>query len=350
MLNTLNYSEITQSFMSFLSSKPSWYLDFKDKYYSIDANGDMLLHNSNIIYNKLSSTTYPDRSFFRLVVNENYPLTKTFDNVEYSGDNISLMVQLHKFYTLTQNSLSIETSSIDIREDSYKFAIPRNTTTESETVSTPVVPTLIGTTRGEIGYAYLNTLYISTVLGSNAIAANLCRNYISSGNSGKLPTLGDMNAIMSNASLLGLDRNLIYLTSSERDISSAYTSTGWINKQASNQTRVRPIIYVNVPNGPSAYVVGYEIYSGWVIGYIFLPEDYGYTTDSKKLICVAKVDVGVNVPWSSLDPIETTIQVPGKFADRMRGKYLISDYSFQNNSGKMFVLPFIETKYRHSMI
>jgi len=182
MLSTLNYSEMTQAFMSFVSSKPKWYFDFGNRYYSFDTVGDLLLHNSNNMHNKMAKTTYPDRSFIRILVNDTYAVTKVFDNVAFTGDNISLMVNSHKFYTTSQESSIIDSLLIDKREDTYKFAIPRNI------------------------------------------------------------------------------RSGTFIGSKENEIPA------------------------------------------------------------------------------------------GRFADRMRGKYLVADYSFQNNGGKMFTLPFIETTYRYSMI
>jgi hypothetical protein len=123
---TLNYSEITQAFMSFMTSRPKWYLDFGGKYYSIDANNVLRLHNSNSKYNVLSTIDdKADVSKIKIIVNDNYETTKTFDNVSYSADfasqnNLSNIT----FKTNTQNSLTVQ--SIDRREDTYKFAIPRN--------------------------------------------------------------------------------------------------------------------------------------------------------------------------------------------------------------------------------
>jgi hypothetical protein len=131
---TVNYSEATQAFMSFLSSKPKWYLDFKYRYYSLDNINTLRLHNSNSRYNVLSTTpttignvTTPetaDKSKIKLIVNGQYEQTKVFDNVNYTGDfilpdNLSNI----NFSTKTQQSNIVD--YIERREDTYKFAIPR---------------------------------------------------------------------------------------------------------------------------------------------------------------------------------------------------------------------------------
>ena len=78
--------------------------------------------------NELDLFTGKDKiSYVKFIVNESYPQTKTFDNVEYGGDftyktnfdNIYFETKRQTSYTLTQDD-------IDYREDTYKFCIPRN--------------------------------------------------------------------------------------------------------------------------------------------------------------------------------------------------------------------------------
>lgn len=123
-LNTLNYSEQSKAFMSFLSSKPKWYIDFKDRYYSFDDTNTLRLHNSNTEYNNLDGTI--KRSYIKPIVNQDYQQTKTFDNVFYpadftGNDNFTSIF----FNTDHQNSNIVNRSDIDKRESTNKFYIPR---------------------------------------------------------------------------------------------------------------------------------------------------------------------------------------------------------------------------------
>jgi len=50
------------------------------------------------------------------------------------------------------------------------------------------------------------------------------------------------------------------------------------------------------------------------------------------------------------DPTYEGTPIISRFQDRMRGKYLICNYEFNNSEGNFFTLPYIETTYRYSMI
>jgi hypothetical protein len=136
MLNTINYSEPLKAYMSFISSKPKWYLDFSNKYYSFDENNVLWKHNSNdAAYNELSitpsttgdiTTHFYDNSFISYIVNGEYVQTKTFDNVSFSGDNVESTILDINFDTKTQSSNKVKWENITKREDTYKFAIPRD--------------------------------------------------------------------------------------------------------------------------------------------------------------------------------------------------------------------------------
>lgn len=66
-------------------------------------------------------------SEIEFVVNAEYPQTKTFDNVEYGGDfTTDTNFDLILFTTKRQTSETLTSEDIDYREDTYKFAIPRN--------------------------------------------------------------------------------------------------------------------------------------------------------------------------------------------------------------------------------
>jgi len=344
---------MTQAFCSFISMNPKWYFDFKNKYYSFDSFGNLELHNSNDKYNIAGTSQVPYRSFIRLIINDLYHYTKVFDNVSYSGDNLDFMTNLHKFYTTTQTSSEINSLLIDKREDTYKFAIPRNTksgeyvkilvpsttvytigqafqggkigyilqqgdsgyvstekrliivATSDQAIDTSWGPNTvgIGTTSSDIYSGTDNTNEIISKIHSYGVAANACKNYNSGGfTDWCLPSSGDLNSIMSNATVLGMDNGLTYLSSTEVTDSNSniYTSSGYTTKEDSSGIYTRAVRYF--------------------------------------------IDKGTTINGSEIDI------APGAFADRMRGKYLVSDYSFQNNNGIMFTLPSIETTYRYSMI
>lgn len=129
-LHTLNYSEMTQVYMSFISAEPKWYLDFKSKYYSFDSNNDLWKHNiDDGTSNRLNSDTY-NSSRIRFLVNEDYQQTKVFDNVTYTGDNVNLMNPSYIFRTTNQTSTTVDSYSIINREGTFRFAIPRQTGTD----------------------------------------------------------------------------------------------------------------------------------------------------------------------------------------------------------------------------
>jgi len=138
MLYTLNYSEMTQAYMSFISTQPKWYLDFKDRYYSVDSSNNLWLNNSSsALYNELhvkpvttdGHTTHTmDRSFIKIVDNSSYAQTKTYDMVLFSGTNINTTNMSYTFHTLGQTSSQLINSDIKLKEDTYFFQIPREAT------------------------------------------------------------------------------------------------------------------------------------------------------------------------------------------------------------------------------
>ena len=120
----LLFNEQLGVFTSFITINPSHWVEFTEKYYSFWGT-DLFKHNSGDTEN-----LYEDNkkiSTFSFVVNDNYPQTKTFDNVEYSG-NFTYPTNFKEitFHTKRQNSYKVGTKDIDYREDTYKFAIPRN--------------------------------------------------------------------------------------------------------------------------------------------------------------------------------------------------------------------------------
>lgn len=122
--NTLVFNERIDAFTSFYNYSPDYYAEFSDKLYTFK-NLKLFKYNSgdtNNLYDDKSKEAY-----ISFVVNQNYPISKTFDNVEYSGDftddtNFSEIY----FETKRQTSYTLDNEDIDYREDTYKFCIPRN--------------------------------------------------------------------------------------------------------------------------------------------------------------------------------------------------------------------------------
>lgn len=122
--NTLVFNEQLGVFTSFYTFKPDWWAEFTD---------DMFIYKSLQVFkynsgNELDLFTGKDKvSYIKFIVNDKYPQTKTFDNVEYSGD-FTYKTNFDSIYfdTKRQTSFTLTQDDIDYREDTYKFCIPRS--------------------------------------------------------------------------------------------------------------------------------------------------------------------------------------------------------------------------------
>lgn len=122
--NSLVFNEQLGAFTSFYTIKPDWWAEFTDKLY-IYKSLQVYKYNSG---NELDLFTGKDKvSYIRFVVNDKYPQTKTFDNVEYGGDfTYGSNFDNIYFNTKRQTSFTLTKDDIDYREDTYKFCIPRS--------------------------------------------------------------------------------------------------------------------------------------------------------------------------------------------------------------------------------
>lgn len=121
---TLVFNEQLGVMTSFYTFNPDWYIEFSDKIYTFKSL-NLFKYNAGDDVN-----LYSDKdkiSYIKFVVNADYPQTKTFDNVEYGGD-FTYGTNFYDIYFQTKRQTSYVTDSdqIDYREDTYKFAIPRN--------------------------------------------------------------------------------------------------------------------------------------------------------------------------------------------------------------------------------
>ena len=116
----LAFSEQINAFTSLYTNNVNWHFDLRDAYYTIGDDNRIKLHNTN----NLAGVT----SLVEFVVNDNYEMTKTFDNVSMSGDftDNKVFTNIH-FNTKVQTTTPINYNDIDYREDTYRFAIGRST-------------------------------------------------------------------------------------------------------------------------------------------------------------------------------------------------------------------------------
>ena len=121
---TLVYNEQLNAFTSFYTISPDRWVEFSDKMFTFK---DLQLYKYNA-GDDLDLYTGEDKvSYIQFTVNDDYPITKTFDNVEYSGD-FTYKTNFYSIIFNTKRQTSYETTDegIDYRADTYKFAIPRN--------------------------------------------------------------------------------------------------------------------------------------------------------------------------------------------------------------------------------
>lgn len=121
---TLVFNEQLSVMTSFYTFNPDWYVEFADKIYTFKSL-NLFRYNAG---DEMNLYTDKDKvSYIRFIINDQYPQTKTFDNVEFGGD-FTYNTNFDKIYfqTKRQTSYPLSKGDIDYREDTYKFCIPRN--------------------------------------------------------------------------------------------------------------------------------------------------------------------------------------------------------------------------------
>jgi hypothetical protein len=120
-MKTLNYSEQSNSFQSFIDIDAKHYVEVDGYLYYIDSSGQM--------YKAIGGNIpeYFNESTIRFVVNQDMPYTKTFDNIELYAGSISSAIISAEFKTSTQQSL-LDNSNIITKESTMLAAIPRENT------------------------------------------------------------------------------------------------------------------------------------------------------------------------------------------------------------------------------
>lgn len=138
-INTLVFSEYSDSFTSFYTIKPSYYIEVNYNILSTEDLSNIYIHNSG---NRGSfyGTTYD--STLKLIVNPDFSYTKTFDNLSFFSSSLNSNINIIydtwnevRIYNDYQNTDYIrlvpgDTDSLVRRERGWTMQIPRNKVTE----------------------------------------------------------------------------------------------------------------------------------------------------------------------------------------------------------------------------
>lgn len=372
MLNTLNYSEAIDAFSSFLSCTPKWYIPINGGFYSFNSDNKCFLHNSGDDYNYLDMSGEERRSVIRLLVNDDYETTKTFDNVSYSGD-FEDGENLIPFKFKTRLHTTNQVDDVYNREDTYKFSIPRD---NSEDI-------------GHSSQISINSIKYGRLYNSYAISDP--RGLAPSG--WRIANSNDFETLRNNTG--GWENSGINLLSSEFGGTNEYGfSAVFAGYKSSNGGSYGLNTECNIidSNLKTWYIYSgsnrfYDAYANDKFGYSVRLIKNNSTTDGDVIIdgdVYNTITIGsqvwlkqslsarhyingdlIGTDFSSTngatidygqDIYETIIVAPevqaskALFASRLRGKYMVCDYVFKSSDGNRFRLPYIETTYRYSMI
>ena len=155
---TLAFNELTDQFTSFYDFVPYLYIDYKDGYLSTkrfasDARSLLFFHNSEINHRcrfyslkpyDTTDTSNTYASTVSLIHNEDYPLTKVYDNILYissatDSDNIEQYSETFdqiRCYNDYQNTDWVDLTygtNVMHRERNWTLAVPRNLVNEDYT-------------------------------------------------------------------------------------------------------------------------------------------------------------------------------------------------------------------------
>ena len=161
---TIGFNEQTDQFVSFYDFVPYMYIDYKDGYlstkpYVSNSVSFMFMHNSDInprcrFYSLLESTdddlVNTFASTIKLMYNDNYPITKVFDTVEYISNAFDDSTGIEQ-YGITFDKIRCyndyqNTDWIDLlypvnimrRERGWTLVVPRNLVTTDYTTSSNI--------------------------------------------------------------------------------------------------------------------------------------------------------------------------------------------------------------------
>lgn len=382
MLNTLNYSEAIEAFSSFVSSEPRWYIDLKGSYYSFNAAGKCFLHNVENDYNRMRDTSTPDRSFIRLLVNDDYEATKTFDNVSYSADfhptenivPLQFKTRLHK---------TDKVDFIDSREDTYKFSIPRDASNDTpgsviRTVSNGLYYDWYAVNNPS-GLApegwHIPSLSEFQELVEYAGGDSVAKTSLKAGDGHgwiNLPGLEGTDEFGFTAEPAGLisstrqgaGTETFFFSQTELEVNTEAAHS--ITFLGQFDSPVTLLFHMKSLGGSVRCIKNDSTYVSKVIdidGNEYPTVKIGNQVWMKKNLATTHYKNGDLIPpkvfgstvgfaESESDSFTTEVieEYKEMFAPRLRGKYMTCDYEFKSANGNKFRLPYIETTYRYSMI
>jgi uncharacterized protein (TIGR02145 family) len=345
---------------------------------SVDVRSVRQIGSNNIETDKL--TIIPSVSYIRTIINKDYIETKTFDNVSYSADFDSAD-QLSNIYFETEHQTSDVVTYIDKREDTYKISIPRDTPTQETLHFIDVYGYLynwyaVSDSRqlAPTGWhiptvSEFNTL-ISYIgggsIGGGKLKENGSIHWINNlesldtygfkllpggqrqfeGNFGSLGTHGMLYQSNEYDSLNGSVVDVYNLSNTISNGGYGAKYIGWsvrcIKDNSTNTGTVTDIdgnIYTTVTIGTQVWTASNLRVTKYRNGDV-VPT----VTDNSAW---ATLTTGAKCSYNNLNPIIGFVPVIGS---RMRGKYMVSNFTFQSTEGNYFTLPYIETTYRYSSI
>ena len=118
-MSNLLFSEQIDSFQSVSQSGAVTFFYIDSEPYFIDANGNIYRYNGGY-------TNDAADSYIKMIVNQDYPYTKVYDNVElYFSNANQTLIESAWFTNSKQGSLVAISTDFDVREATHKLAIPR---------------------------------------------------------------------------------------------------------------------------------------------------------------------------------------------------------------------------------
>lgn len=383
MLNTLNYSEAIEAFSSFISSEPKWYIDLKGSYYSFDEDGKCFLHNVENDYNRMKDTIVPDRSFIKLLVNDDYEVTKTFDNVSYSAD-FSPNENIVPLQFKTRLHTTDKVDFIDSREDTYKFSIPRDNSEDATDLISRIVNYgklynwyAVNDPRGLVPSGWhipssQEWVDLQDYLGSANISKQLRESGTAHWDFNNNEFYNGLNTSGFTAVGAGSYENGVFSGLLSQATFFCSDDVAGVNAFSASFYALDSTLFINDFNpkkmGRSLRAIKDDGVVGDVTidGIVYHSVKIGNQVWMLENLATNKYQNGdqIGSDFNSLsgavisynnddNNAYTTTIISGEkalFASRLRGKYMVCDYEFKSNKGYTFRLPYIETTYRYSMI
>jgi hypothetical protein len=131
---SLVFNEQLDCFTSFYSHNPTWAFKFTDKTVTLDNNTFYITNNMNDIDGIENAGKLDLISKLENVVNQGTAVTKVFDNCWFEGDISDDTIIGITYTTKTQVTEPIKQANIELREDTYRFAIPREKQIDSNQI------------------------------------------------------------------------------------------------------------------------------------------------------------------------------------------------------------------------